>query len=88
MKIIAEFFEASTIHGLSYIASSKSIVKLLWFTIVVTCFTFAGILIHQSFQSWEESPIKTTVQTLPITEISFPKVTVSCYMFLAMQIFR
>ena len=76
MKVIAEFFEASTIHGLSYIASSRSFVKPLWITIVVACFTFAGILIHQSFQSWEESPIKTTVQTLPISEISFPKVTV------------
>ena len=76
MGVFTEFCEASTIHGLSYIASSKSFAKLVWITIVVTCFTFAGILIHQSFQSWEESPIKTTVQTLPISEISFPKVTV------------
>merc|ERR1712240_678489 len=76
MGVFTEFCEASTIHGLSYIASSKSFAKLVWITIVITCFTFAGILIHQSFQSWEESPIKTTVQTLPISEISFPKVTV------------
>ena len=76
MGIFTEFLEASTIHGLSHIASSKSIVKPFWITIVFTGFSFAGILIHQSFQSWEESPIKTTVQTLPVTEISFPKVTV------------
>ena len=76
MGIFTEFLEASTIHGLSHIASSKSIVKPFWITIVFTGFSFAGILIHQSFQSWEESPIKTTVQTLPITELSFPKVTV------------
>ena len=33
-------------------------------------------MIHSSFQSWAESPIKTTVETLPIDEIKFPKVTV------------
>ena len=76
MGVFTEFLEASTIHGLSHIASSKSIVKPLWMTIVFTGFACAGILINQSFQSWEESPIKTTVQTLPITELTFPKVTV------------
>ena len=33
-------------------------------------------MIYNSFQSWNESPVKTTVETLPISEITFPKVTV------------
>ena len=33
-------------------------------------------MIHQSFQSWDESPISTNVDTLPISELKFPKVTV------------
>ena len=33
-------------------------------------------MIYQSFQDWNESPVKTTIETLPISEITFPKVTV------------
>ena len=36
----------------------------------------AGFLIKESFNSWSESPIKTTIETLPISKIKFPKVTV------------
>ena len=43
---------------------------------VISGFTGAGILIYQSFQSWDESPVKTTIETRPIEEITFPKVTV------------
>ena len=33
-------------------------------------------MIYESFQAWEESPVSTNIETLPITEIAFPKVTV------------
>ena len=33
-------------------------------------------MIHQSFQSWTDSPVKTTIDTRPIKEIKFPEVTV------------
>merc|ERR1712024_378101 len=33
-------------------------------------------MISQSFDNWSESPVKTTIETVPITEISLPKVTV------------
>ena len=36
----------------------------------------AGYLISLSFESWGDSPIKTTINTRPISEIKFPKVTV------------
>ena len=39
-------------------------------------FSVASFLIYQSFQSWEESPVKTTIETLPIAKITLPKVTV------------
>ena len=44
--------------------------------VVMTGFSVAGMLIYTSFQSWNESPEKTTIKTLPITDITFPKVTV------------
>ena len=76
MDSIRNFLESSTIHGLAYIATGRNYVKLFWFLVVIAGFTGAGVLIYSSFQSWAESPVKTTIETLPITEITFPKVTV------------
>ena len=36
----------------------------------------AGVLIYASFQDWHDNPVKTTIKTLPIKNIKFPKVTV------------
>ena len=70
------FLEASSIHGLTYISTTRSLFRIFWTLVVITGFTGAGFLIYESFQSWEESPVSTTVETLPITELTFPKVTV------------
>ena len=76
MEGVRTFLESSTIHGLTYISTTRRLVKLLWIVIVIAGFTGAGIMIYQSFQSWDESPVKTTIETLPIKNITFPKVTV------------
>ena len=76
MMYVKEFLETSTIHGLSYIASNKKIIKLFWTLTVASGFCSAAILIFQSFQAWEESPITTTIETIPISKIKFPKVSV------------
>ena len=76
MDNIRSFLESSTIHGLFYIASTKKYVRLSWILVVIAGFIGAGVLIFQSFDSWEESPVKTTVETVPITDITLPKVTV------------
>ena len=71
-----EFLESSTIHGLSYIAANRGLVRLLWICVVIAGFTGSFILIFQSFSSWADSPITTTIDTLPISELEFPNVTV------------
>ena len=76
MEGVRVFLESSTIHGLTYISTTRKYARLFWFSIVVTGFVGAGYLIRESFASWSESPIKTTIETLPISEIKFPKVTV------------
>ena len=76
MNTLRDFLESSSIHGLSYISSTKKFVKLLWICIVFTGFSTAAILINQAFQSWAESPISTTIETRPISELTLPKVTV------------
>ena len=76
MNLLKEYLATSTIHGLSYIASTKNFVKLFWILTVLSGFSLASYLIYQSFQDWEENPITTTVETLPISKITFPKVSV------------
>ena len=71
-----EFLDNSTIHGLSYISTTKRFSKLFWIVIVLSGFLGASILINSSFQEWKESPIKTIIETFSIERIEFPVVTV------------
>ena len=76
MEGVTTFLESSTMHGLGYIPRTRKYARLFWILVVLAGFSTAGYLIQQSFQSWAESPVKTTVETLPISEITFPKITV------------
>ena len=76
MENVKNFLESSTIHGLAYVATGRNYVRILWISIVLAGFTGAGVLNYQSFQDWNESPVKTSIETLPITETIFSKVTV------------
>ena len=76
MKDIRLFLESSSIHGLTYISSTRTYARLFWVVVVITGFIGAGVIIYQSFKAWDESPVTTTVETLPITEMTFPIVTV------------
>ena len=77
MKGLNTFLESSTIHGLTYISiKNKRFDRIFWMLVIMMGFTGAGILIYRSFESWNESPVKTTIETHPIAEITFPKVTV------------
>ena len=76
MKSFKEFLESSTIHGLQYISTTKTVVRLFWIFVVLTCLTTSFLLINQAFKSWAESPIITTIDSQPTYKIRLPKVTV------------
>ena len=76
MEGVREFLESSTIHGLGYISTTRKLVRLFWVVVVIAGFTGAGIMIYQSFDNWAQSPVTTTIETLPTTKITFPNVTV------------
>ena len=76
MENIRHFLESSTIHGLNYISRTTKYVRLFWILVVIAGFTGAAFLIQTSFQNWSDSPITTTTEILPISQITFPKVTV------------
>ena len=73
---LKEFLLSSTIHGLSHIGSNRGLVRLFWQSVVTAGFFGAGILIQQSFSSWADSPISTTIETHPISELDIPNVIV------------
>ena len=76
MGDLQTFLESSSISGLNFISTTKRYAKLFWIIVVVLGFTGAGVMIFQSFQDWGNNPISTTIETRPIAEIKFPKVTV------------
>ena len=76
MEGVRTFLESSTIHGLTYISTTRKYARLFWVLVVIAGFVGASLIINESFDSWSESPIKTTIETLHISEISLPKVTV------------
>ena len=76
MDQVKEFLESSTIHGLFYISTTRRLVRLLWIGVVIGGFIGAGVLIHESFSSWSTSPVSTTIEILPISDLDFPNVTV------------
>ena len=65
MDKVRTFLEASTIHGLSYISSTRRLIKVFWILVVIVGFTTAGILIYQSFDDWKDNPITTTIDLFP-----------------------
>ena len=76
MDRVGTFLESSTIHGLAYISTTRSYSRFFWTLIVIAGFSAAGFLMNESFESWSESPVKTTIDIFPISELTLPKLTV------------
>ena len=76
MKSLSGFLEISTIHGLYHIASNKGFQKMFWVFVVTIGFSGSSVMIYQAWDSWVKSPVVTTIETLPISELEFPNVTV------------
>ena len=76
-KVFIDFLDNSTIHGLQYISMEKKLlIKMIWTVLVTVSFYIAITLIRDSIIAWDESPISTNIETLPISEVMFPKVTI------------
>ena len=76
MEVAKQYLDSSSVHGMSYISSTRKLLKVFWVVVVLSGFTGAAILIYQSFQAWDESPVTTTVETLAISDLTLPKITV------------
>ena len=76
MELVRTFLESSSIHGLSYIASTRKVARIGWFLIIFVSFSCAENFIFASFQSWSKNPVTTTIETLPLSDIRLPKITI------------
>ena len=71
-RSVKEFLESSTIHGLAYISTCRRVARILWIFVIFAGFSGSAFLINQSFSSWSNNPVSTTIETLPISELDFP----------------
>ena len=77
MDFLKEYLESSSVHGFLYVSKAKHfLAKILWLCIVIIGFTSATLMISSAFKNWEDSPIKTNIETLPISQLNFPRITV------------
>ena len=75
MDIVKDYLESSTIHGLVYISTAKKL-RLFWIFVVLASFSYSSLTIYNSFQSWADNPISTTIEIKSIADLKLPKVTV------------
>ena len=76
METVTTYLESGSINGLNHIAATKKWDRLFWILVVKMGFIISTFLIVQMYIAWGDNPIRTDVDTLPMSEISFPKVTV------------
>ena len=76
MEEARHFLETSTIHGLQYISSSKRFARLFWTFVVLSGFIAATAIISESFSNWEDQPIITTIETLPLAKLTLPNIII------------
>ena len=54
----------------------RFIERLIWTVAVVTGFSWAAYLINQNFEDTNANPMMTTIDTVDVTRVPFPAVTV------------
>ena len=74
---VSEYLESTTIHGFSYLSVGRNIIeKIVWAIIICTCFTLGALLIKQSIEEAHINPVMTNVETIAVSEVPFPAITV------------
>ena len=76
MEEIKNFLKVSTIHGFFHINTERTWGKIFWIIVVFGGFSWAGYMIHSSIQHWYQTPISTTIESLPISQVKLPNITI------------
>uniref|UniRef100_A0A336K9E0 CSON015439 protein n=1 Tax=Culicoides sonorensis TaxID=179676 RepID=A0A336K9E0_CULSO len=77
-KILIEFFDASTIHGIKYIRGRPLHEKLWWLTIFCISICICFFQIWSIYIKWKENPVIISIDQkfTSVGEIPFPAVTI------------
>ena len=76
-EVFKTFTENSTLHGISYLGTSKGLVaRMLWLLIIISGLSLSIIGIDKSFKEWESNPVITAVWQIPIESAPFPSITI------------
>lgn len=79
-KILQQFCENTSIHGLNHIFEDGSLLfeRIVWFLVFLSGVCFSGYFCWQMWQKWEQSPLLTSVEThlYPLRNTFFPAVTI------------
>ena len=80
MKVIREYNENTTLHGLKYTTEygRNLLERMMWGLVVLVAMIFGIYLTSKILTKWETSPIIISLDSAshPISEIPFPAVTI------------
>ena len=73
---LIKWADITSLHGISYINNSKSILsKLIWTGILIVFFCFAIYILSLSFSTFFSFAVDTSIERVRKNEITFPSVT-------------
>ena len=76
-RAFRRYINQTTLHGLSYIYQSSSLlVKLIWTVVFCSFLAFGCWLLYRSFNTFFSYETITSVSRVRVNEITFPSVTI------------
>ena len=77
LREVNSFSEETSIHGFSYLSKHRHwLTKIIWSALLGTALTLAVLMIQQNFIDAENHPLSTTLDTISVTDVPFPAVTI------------
>jgi len=87
-RAFQRWVDHTTLHGITYIYDSSSLfVKFIWTVVFCSFFAFACWLLSNSFTTFLNYEIGTSVSQLKVSEITFPAVTF-CNLYYSTDIYE
>ena len=78
VRYAGNYFRQTTVHGLRYIVEGASLFeRLLWLSCVVSVMAIASFLITNSLRDMRRNPMVTSTETVHISEVPKPAVSVN-----------
>ncbi len=80
--VLESYFKESSIHGLSYLSVGHRprgfvLQACFWLSALAAAYGLAISIVHRSWRETDEFPIISTVDSISITDVPFPAVTVN-----------